>query len=85
MGIPPKYIGDVYGVVKAYTTRVGDGPFPTEQLNVMYIETDAKKSYWPKSRLIIIKIHNFYPIIMNLGQNNLPKSRYYCLNKNLFG
>jgi len=27
-------IGDVYGVVKAYTTRVGDGPFPTEQLNV---------------------------------------------------
>merc|ERR1719439_92006 len=30
LGIPPKYIGDVYGVVKAYTTRVGDGPFPTE-------------------------------------------------------
>ena len=24
-----------------------------------YIDTDAKKSYWPKSRLII-KIHNFY-------------------------
>ena len=23
-------VGDVYGVVKAYTTRVGDGPFPTE-------------------------------------------------------
>ena len=34
LGIPPYYIGDVYGVVKAYTTRVGDGPFPTEQLNV---------------------------------------------------
>jgi len=33
LGIPPKFIGDVYGVVKAYTTRVGDGPFPTEQLN----------------------------------------------------
>lgn len=33
LGIPPKYIGDVYGVVKAYTTRVGDGPFPTEQEN----------------------------------------------------
>ncbi|GAV07988.1 hypothetical protein RvY_17755 [Ramazzottius varieornatus] len=30
LGIPPKAIGDVYGVVKAYTTRVGDGPFPTE-------------------------------------------------------
>ena len=34
LGLPPKTIGDVYGVVKAYTTRVGDGPFPTEQLNV---------------------------------------------------
>lgn len=33
LGIPPKLIGDVFGVVKAYTTRVGDGPFPTEQLN----------------------------------------------------
>merc|ERR1712223_1267839 len=33
LGIPPRFIGDVYGVVKAYTTRVGDGPFPTEQLN----------------------------------------------------
>jgi len=33
LGLPPRVIGDVYGVVKAYTTRVGDGPFPTEQLN----------------------------------------------------
>lgn len=30
LGLPPKRIGDVFGVVKAYTTRVGDGPFPTE-------------------------------------------------------
>lgn len=30
LGIPPRLIGDVFGVVKAYTTRVGDGPFPTE-------------------------------------------------------
>jgi len=33
LGIPPKLIGEVYGVAKAYCTRVGDGPFPTEQLN----------------------------------------------------
>lgn len=33
LGIPPPVIGCVYGVVKAYTTRVGDGPFPTEQKN----------------------------------------------------
>ncbi|KAI5950798.1 ADE12 [Candida jiufengensis] len=33
LGIPPKSIRNIYGVVKAYTTRVGEGPFPTEQLN----------------------------------------------------
>ncbi|GMM46010.1 adenylosuccinate synthase [Pichia kluyveri] len=33
LGIPPKSIKNIYGVVKAYTTRVGEGPFPTEQLN----------------------------------------------------
>lgn len=33
LGLPPQTIGDIIGVVKAYTTRVGDGPFPTEQLN----------------------------------------------------
>ena len=34
LGIPPSVIGDVIGVVKAYTTRVGDGPFPTELKDV---------------------------------------------------
>ncbi|MGH7197841.1 MAG: adenylosuccinate synthetase, partial [Candidatus Omnitrophota bacterium] len=29
-GVPPTAIGNVIGVVKAYTTRVGEGPFPTE-------------------------------------------------------
>lgn len=33
LGIPPRTIDEIYGVVKAYTTRVGEGPFPTEQLN----------------------------------------------------
>lgn len=33
LGIPPANIGDVFGVSKAYTTRVGIGAFPTEQLN----------------------------------------------------
>jgi len=32
-GIAPKKIDTVVGVVKAYCTRVGEGPFPTEQLN----------------------------------------------------
>ncbi|XP_017782103.1 PREDICTED: adenylosuccinate synthetase [Nicrophorus vespilloides] len=30
LGLPPNRIGEVIGVVKAYTTRVGAGPFPTE-------------------------------------------------------
>ncbi len=29
-GVGPKAIDDVWGVVKAYATRVGEGPFPTE-------------------------------------------------------
>ncbi|KAG0175576.1 hypothetical protein DFQ28_008844 [Apophysomyces sp. BC1034] len=33
LGVPPTKIKKVIGVVKAYTTRVGGGPFPTEQLN----------------------------------------------------
>lgn len=32
-GLPARYINKVLGVVKAYTTRVGGGPFPTEQDN----------------------------------------------------
>lgn len=30
LGIAPRSIGDVYGIFKAYCTRVGAGPFPTE-------------------------------------------------------
>ena len=32
-GIAPTFIDEVYGVLKAYTSRVGAGPFPTEQNN----------------------------------------------------
>ncbi|KAM8860078.1 adenylosuccinate synthetase isozyme 2 isoform 2-T2 [Spinachia spinachia] len=33
LGMPPRNVGNVYGVVKAYTTRVGIGAFPSEQNN----------------------------------------------------
>jgi adenylosuccinate synthase len=33
LGIAPRYIGNVYGIFKAYCTRVGGGPFPTELLD----------------------------------------------------
>ena len=29
-GLPGKYVDEVLGITKAYTTRVGEGPFPTE-------------------------------------------------------
>ncbi|MGD8523011.1 MAG: adenylosuccinate synthase [Desulfobacterales bacterium] len=32
-GVGPRQIDDVIGIVKAYTTRVGKGPFPTELLD----------------------------------------------------
>jgi adenylosuccinate synthase len=33
LGIPPTAVDSITGIVKAYTTRVGNGPFPTEQEN----------------------------------------------------
>ena len=39
LGVPPSFIGDVFGVVKAYTTRVGVGPFVTE----LNFDTDVSK------------------------------------------
>src|ERR1044071_8757903 len=33
LGVAPCHIGEVYGIFKAYSTRVGSGPFPTELLD----------------------------------------------------
>ena len=33
LGVAPRNIGEVYGIFKAYCTRVGSGPFPTELLD----------------------------------------------------
>ena len=38
LGIAPSRVGEVYGIFKAYCTRVGAGPFPTE----LFDETGAK-------------------------------------------
>lgn len=38
LGIPPNRVNDVFGIFKAYTTRVGSGPFPTE----LFDETGKK-------------------------------------------
>jgi adenylosuccinate synthase len=38
LGVAPNRIGEVFGIFKAYTTRVGSGPFPTE-----LFDKDGKK------------------------------------------
>ncbi len=38
LGVAPRNIGEVYGIFKAYCTRVGGGPFPTE----LFDETGEK-------------------------------------------
>jgi len=38
LGIGPNRVGNVYGIMKAYCTRVGAGPFPTE----LFDETGAR-------------------------------------------
>jgi adenylosuccinate synthase len=53
LGIPPKKVGKTIGVVKAYTTRVGGGPFPTEQLNV-------KSSLTHYLNLFLIKAQGYW-------------------------
>ena len=32
-GVPPQAVQNFFGIIKAYSTRVGGGPFPTEQAN----------------------------------------------------
>ncbi|MBL7559654.1 adenylosuccinate synthase [Olleya sp. YSTF-M6] len=34
LGVAPNKIGEVFGIFKAYTTRVGSGPFPTELFDI---------------------------------------------------
>jgi adenylosuccinate synthase len=48
LGLPPNLIGDIYGVVKAYMTRVGSGPFPTEQTNDIGKRLQAKEAEFGK-------------------------------------
>lgn len=60
LGLPPTRIGDVFGVVKAYTTRVGDGPFPTEL-------TDVHKAH---IILLLINI-DFMILSSNRGKSDL--------------
>ena len=41
-GVSPFQLGRVFGVAKAYSTRVGEGPYPTEQINAVGDELREK-------------------------------------------
>ncbi|XP_074919579.1 adenylosuccinate synthetase isozyme 2 [Chelonoidis abingdonii] len=64
LGMPPQNVGEVYGVVKVYTTRVGIGAFPTEQDNVSITHMINKwENNWmcfiglaKKNRLAVMKL-----------------------------
>ena len=60
LGIPPRHIGDVFGVVKAYTTRIGSGSFPTELDEVrIRIRNILVSPYWPATLNIhCIRVEN---------------------------
>jgi len=46
LGLAPKFLGDIYGVVKSYTTRVGDGVFPTELKNEIGEHLQTRGREW---------------------------------------
>lgn len=63
LGLPPSQIGEVIGVVKAYTTRVGDGPFPTELLDVIHNNNSINKQW-------LSKVEKYKRFINNIHTGN---------------
>jgi len=58
LGVPPKMIDTVIGVVKAYTTRVGHGPFPTELQNEVASLEDYEEEYNGPEVIVARKGHS---------------------------
>lgn len=51
-GLPPKLLSEVFGVVKAYSSRVGEGPFPTEGENAHDINSCKNKEEYLKEHAL---------------------------------
>lgn len=75
LGIPPNKIGHVYGIFKAYTTRVGNGLFPTELFDGMkLLDNDGKKMHEVG--------HEFGATtgrVRRCGWLDLPALKYACM------
>ena len=56
-GLGPTAIGYVLGITKAYTTRVGEGPFPTEDFGEIGEFLGTRQSGLPEFALADLSIH----------------------------
>lgn len=68
LGVPPKCVDTVIGVVKAYTTRVGHGPFPTELQNEMQSLEDYEETFIGPAATFERKGHTGGPFTCSPGQ-----------------
>merc|ERR1740121_421909 len=69
LGVPPKVIGNVVGVVKAFTTRVGFGPFPTELQNETQTLEDFTGEYIGPEVSLERRGHERGPYVLEKGQS----------------
>jgi adenylosuccinate synthase len=68
LGVPPQKIDNVIGVVKAFTTRVGHGPFPTELQDEQQTLDDYMVGYSGPEQTIERKGHPKGPFVLKNGQ-----------------
>lgn len=68
LGVPPRQIETIIGVVKAYTTRVGHGPFPTELQNEGQNLDDHVETYIGPDVAVERKGHASGPYALTSGQ-----------------
>jgi adenylosuccinate synthase len=69
LGVPPQKIDNVIGVVKAYTTRVGSGPFPTELQNETQTLEDFTGEYIGPDVSLERRGHERGPYVLEKGQS----------------
>jgi len=69
LGIPPKYLSNTVGIVKAYTTRVGEGPFLSEELG-----PDGKKL-----QTVGREVGTTTGRVRRCGWIDIPQLKYSCL------
>ncbi|UCG95166.1 MAG: adenylosuccinate synthetase, partial [archaeon] len=79
LGIPANSIENVIGIVKAYTTRVGFGPFPTELTN----ESNLNKEISLKSKLELTTEEE--ELIKNGTANDELMGKYLVVKGKEFG